>query len=200
MPLLPITKPYVFTTSSGAETTLDGLFKGRRQVIVYHLMFDPSWETPCKSCSFLVDQMPRHLEHLQNRNTTLAFVSRAPIEQIKPFQTRMGWTHLDWYSSSPSDFNYDFHVSLDEAKVPVEYNFASKAELEIKGEDHATSGEQPGFSVFLKENGEILYSYSCYARGPDHLLTTYGLLDLTPLGRQDGEGKEGLGFKYHDEY
>lgn len=62
-----------------------------------------------------------------------------------------------------------------------EYNYK-------KGSDIPTPhqrGEQPGFSVFLRDGDEIYHSYSCYGRGPDHLLTTYGLLDLTPLGRQD---------------
>ena len=128
------------------------------------------------------------------------------MEKLEAAKKRLGWEHIDWYSSGDSSFNYDYHVSLDEAVAPVEYNFASKEVLEGKGMEYATKGEQPGFSVFVKgEEGQILHSYSCYGRGPDHLLTTYGLLDLTPRGRGDGTRasevpEEGLGFRLNDEY
>ena len=144
--------------------------------------------------------MPEHQEHLHARNTTMVFISRAPFEKLAAFKKRIGW-NIDWYSSSESDFNYDYNVTMDDNVKPVEYNFRSKADLEAKNLAHHARGEQPGFSIFLKEGDDILHSYSCYGRGPDHLLTTYGLLDLTPLGRQDrGAKNEGLGFKYHDEY
>ena len=162
-------------------------------------MFDPSWDTPCKSCSFLIDQMPQHQEHPNSRNTTLVFISRATFEKLDAFKKRIGW-NIDWYSSSGSDFNYDYNVTMDDNIKPPEYNFRSKAEMEAKGISHHARGEQPGFSIFLKEGEEIYHSYSSYGRGIDHLLTTYGLLDLTPLGRQDTGKKEGLGFVYHDEY
>lgn len=161
-------------------------------------MYDPAWDTPCSSCSFLIDQIPEHLEHLRARNTTLVLVSRAEFAKLENFKKRMGWG-MEWYSSAGSDFNYDFHVTIDENVAPAEYNF--KKAGEIPG--HHLRGEQPGFSIFLKEGDDIYHSYSCYGRGPDHLLTTYGLLDLTPLGRQDPGSSpdgEGLGFKFHDEY
>ena len=211
-------KDYKFTGPTGTVTLAD-MFQGRDQLILYHAMFDPDWDTACKSCSFLIDQIPQHLEHLHVRNTTLVLVSRAPSKKLEAFKKRMGWT-LDWFSSASSDFNYDFHVTMDEKVTPVEYNF--KPAKELPG--HHARGEQPGFSTFLKQGGEIYHSYSCYGRGPDHLLTTYGkillviipsetstdyiprslgLLDLTPLGRQDpGKSSDGsgLGFQLHDEY
>lgn len=194
-----VEEQYKFTGPNGTVTLAD-MFQGRSQLILYHAMYDPSWETPCKSCSFLIDQLPEHLEHLQARNTTLVMVSRAPYEKIAAFQKRMGWK-IDWYSSYGSNFNYDFQVTMDENVKPVEYNFRTKEEWEAKGQTHHLKGEQPGFSIFLKQGDEIFRSYSCYGRGPDRLLTTYGLLDMTPLGRQDAQAVgEGLGFKYHDEY
>ena len=88
-------------------------------------------------------------------------------------------------------------------KQPVEYNFKSAEEMKARDLNHHLEGEQPGLSVFLKRGEEIYHTYSCYGRGLDHLLTTYQLLDLTPLGRQDSGDSSvggGLGFKYHDEY
>ena len=54
--------------------------------------------------------------------TTMVVVSRAPLDKIEPFKQRMGWT-FPWYSSWGSEFNYDFHVTLDEAVAPAEYNY-----------------------------------------------------------------------------
>jgi predicted dithiol-disulfide oxidoreductase (DUF899 family) len=95
----------------------------------------------------------------------------------------MGWT-VPFYSSFGSEFNYDFHVTLDEAVAPVEYNYRTKAELEQAGLPWFTEGEQPGTSVFLRDGDRVFHTYSSYARGGDLLLGTYNYLDLTPLGRQ----------------
>ena len=96
----------------------------------------------------------------------------------------MGWT-LPWYSSYGSDFNYDFHVTTDESKRPVEYNFKDKATLEREGLTYHLSGEQPGLSVFLRDGERIYHTYSTYGRGLDWFLGTNHLLDLTPYGRQE---------------
>jgi predicted dithiol-disulfide oxidoreductase (DUF899 family) len=96
----------------------------------------------------------------------------------------MGCT-LPWYSSFGSDFNYDFHVTLDEAVAPFEYNYRDKAELMQKGESYFTQGESHGLSVFLRDGGSIFHTYSTYARGTDLLAGTYNYLDLTALGRQE---------------
>lgn len=199
MPLTRIDQGYEFTAVDGRQVSLDQLFNGHRQLIIYHVMFDPSWDTPCKSCSFAVDQMPRHIEHLNSRDTHLVLVSRAPHEKLAAFQKRMGWDHVQWFSSHRSNFNYDFHASMDQDIAPIEYNYRTMAELEKKGESYYGEGEQQGFSIFLKDGAEIYHSYSCYARGSDRLYTTYNLLDMTPLGRQDVVPHV-PSFKYHDEY
>ena len=197
LPMVRIEKDYVFEGTAGTLRLLD-LFEDRRQLIVYHFMFDPSWDEGCPMCSFLTDNIP-HLAHLREaRDTSLVLVSRAPLAKITPFKQRMGWT-FPWYSSFGSDFNYDFHVTLDEAVAPVEYNYRDDAELEQVGMDPLPSGEQPGLSVFLRDGGSIFHTYSTYARGVDLLDGTYNYLDLTPLGRQeDGPGSHE--FRHHDRY
>ncbi len=205
LPMVRIEKEYVFD-SPGGNVRLHDLFEGRCQLIVYHFMFDPTWDEGCPSCSFLVDNIG-HLAHLHARKTSLALVSRAPLAKIEPFKRRMGWT-VPWYSSFGSDFNYDFHVTLDEAVAPVEYNYRNKAELMRKGESYFTQGESHGLSVFLRDGGSIFHTYSTYARGGDLLLGTYNYLDLTPLGRQedweDPPGRSDGPFmawvRRHDEY
>jgi predicted dithiol-disulfide oxidoreductase (DUF899 family) len=148
LPMVRVDKDYVFEGPHGPARLLD-LFEGRQQLIVYHFMFDPSWDAGCPSCSFLADSIG-HLAHLHARKTTLALVSRAPLEKIEPYRRRMGWT-IPWYSSYGSDFNYDFHVTLDETVAPVEYNYTDKAALLAKGESYFTDGESHGLSAFLRD-------------------------------------------------
>jgi predicted dithiol-disulfide oxidoreductase (DUF899 family) len=182
LPMVRVDKHYVLEGPNGRVLLLD-LFEGRRQLIVYHFMFDPSWDEGCPSCSFLVDNIG-HPIHLHTRNTSLALVSRAPLSKIVPFKRRMGWT-IPWYSSFGSEFNYDFHVTLDEAVAPVQYNYRDKAELLQKGETYFTQGESHGLSVFLRDEKSVFHTYSTYARGTDLLAGTYNYLDLTALGRQE---------------
>jgi predicted dithiol-disulfide oxidoreductase (DUF899 family) len=180
--MVRIEKEYVFEGPAGKVRLLN-LFDDRRQLIVYHFMFDSSWEEGCPNCSFVVDNIG-HPAHLHARDTSLVLISRAPLAKIQRFKKRMGWT-VPWYSSFGSDFNYDFHVTLDEAVVPVEYNYRGKAELLQKGEAYFTQGEAHGLSVFLPDGHNVFHTYSNYARGTDLLAGTYNYLDLTPLGRQE---------------
>jgi len=184
LPMVRVDKDYVYEGADGKSTLLD-LFEGRRQLIVYHFMFDPSWEQGCKWCSYLVDNIG-HLSHLHVRDTTLALVSRAPIDKILPFRERMGWT-LPWYSSHGSEFNYDFHVTLDESVTPAEYNY----------ERVLASGEQGGASVFLREGDAVFHAYSAYGAGLGLVHTLDNYLDLTPLGGQYAD----MGWlRHHDRY
>lgn len=125
------------------------------------------------------------LSHLHARDTTLAIVSRGPFDKLEPFKARMGWT-VPWYSSFGSDFNYDFHVTIDKAVAPVEYNYRTQAELEQDNEAwEEWSGEQPGTSAFLRQGDRVFHTYSSYARGGDLLIGTYNWLDVTARGRQE---------------
>lgn len=195
LPMVAITEEYAFEGPSGRATLLD-LFEGRRQLIVYHFMFDPDdpppgksepWSEGCSGCSFMADNIPPHLEHLHARGTTLALVSRAPLAKIAPFRARMGWT-VPWYSSFGSRFNYDFHVTLDEEADSTEWNYRDAGSLVAAGKIPSTKGELPGLSVFLRDGDRAFHTYSTYARGLDPLLGTYQFLDLTPFGRGEGWG------------
>ena len=132
LPMVEIDKDYVFEGPDGPASLLD-LFEGRLQLILGHFMFDPSWDDGCPSCSAGCDEVSDGLlAHLHARDTTLAYVARAPLEKIEDYKSRKGWT-FPFYSSHGSDFNYDFHVTLDAAVAPVEYNFRS-------AEEHAANG------------------------------------------------------------
>lgn len=204
LPMVAVQQDYRFEGPNGQLRLLD-LFEGRSQLIVYHFMFHRDRGEGCEGCSFLVDNVG-HQAHLQARDTTLVLVSLAPLAELEPFKRRMGWT-LPWYSSFDSSFNYDYHVSLDEAVAPVQYNYRDKAELQRLGLNYHLEGEQPGVSVFLRDGDRLYHSYSSYGRGLDLLVNTYNYLDLTPLGRLEGWGgmpdlnDEGLFWaKHHDRY
>ena len=116
-------------------------------------------------------------------------MSRAPIAKIERYKAKRGWT-FPWYSSFGSDFNYDFHVTLDESVVPVEYNFRIQGRVRGAGEpDLHSSGdgpvEYPGRSSFLRVDDRVFHTYSVYARGLETMGGSYYLLDETALGRQE---------------
>ena len=110
LPMVEITENYAFDGPHGTTEFAD-LFDGRSQLLIYHFMFEPDADEGCPSCSFTMDNVG-HLRHLYARDTSFAAVSRAPLNKLEQYRQRMGWT-FPWYSSHGSDFNYDFHVTLD---------------------------------------------------------------------------------------
>jgi len=198
LPMVKVEKEYAFEGPNG-RTNLRDLFEGRRQLIVYHFMFDPSWDQGCKSCSHFADNFVGGLVHLAARNTSFAVISRAPLAKIESFKRRMGWM-FPWFSSFGSDFNYDFHVTLDEAEGSAEYNYESAAKLVQAGKIWLAKGELPGMSVFLREGDSIFHTYSTYQRGLDLFLNTYNFLDATPLGRQEDGDRIQAWIRHHDRY
>lgn len=184
LPMAEIDKEYIFQGPDG-QASLPGLFGGRGQLLIYHFMFDPDWDEGCESCSFLADGIG-HLAHLHARDTALAMVSRAPLAKLEAFRQRMGWT-VPWYSCFGSDFNYDFHVTLDPAVAPAEFNYLPQAELDRISPGWQDDGpaEVSGFSCFLRDGDAVFHTYSAYARGTEPAIGAYPLLDLTPLGRQE---------------
>ncbi len=188
LPMVEIDKEYVFEGPDGPATLLD-LFEGRRQLIVGHFMFDPEWEDGCPSCSAGADEVSDGLmKHLAVRDTTLAYVSRARLATIEDYKRRKGWT-FPWYSSYGSDFNYDFHVTIDESVTPLVYNFRTREEWVRAGKGHVVEGDQPyempGTSFFLRDGDRIFHTYSSYGRGAEATGGSYYFLDLTALGRQE---------------
>ena len=174
LPMVEIDKDYVFEGPDGKAGLLD-LFEGRRQLIVRHFMFDPSWDDGCTSCSAGADEIcDGLLEHLHARDTTFVVVARAPLAKIEDYKARRGWT-FPWYSSYGSDFNYDFDVTLDKSVKPPVYNYRP---IDMEG-------EMPGQSHFLREGERVFHTYSNYARGAEMTGGSYYFLDLTALGRQE---------------
>jgi predicted dithiol-disulfide oxidoreductase (DUF899 family) len=193
LPMVEVGKEYGLA-GPGGPASLPDLFDGRRQLIVYHFMWLRDTDEGCPRCSVVADNIG-DLSHLRACDTTLVLVSRAPLASIERFQQRMGWP-VPWYSSLGSDFNYDFHVSLDEDIAPIEYNYKDKATLERDVPYIRSGADAHGLSVFLRDGDRVFHTYSTYGRGVDQLIGTYQYLDLTPLGRQ----RHVTGFSYHDKY
>jgi predicted dithiol-disulfide oxidoreductase (DUF899 family) len=178
LPWEKVDKHYVFDGAKGKESLTD-LFEGRSQLVVYHFMFDPSWEEGCKSCSFWIDNLDGVIVHLAHRDVSFVAISRAPYATIQAYRKRMGW-RVKWLSSFANDFNRDYHVTFspDERESgQAYYNYAT-------GSFPAPEG--PGVSVFHRQgDGAIYHTYSAYGRGIDILNGAYQVLDLVPKGRDE---------------
>jgi len=157
MPRMAVEKDYRFDGSNGPASLLD-LFEGRRQLIVYRFFFEPGvagWpESGCRGCSFMADQVA-HLAHLNSRDTTFAYVSRAPQADIERWKARMGW-EIPWYTIT-DDFDADFGVD----------------------EWHGTN------AFFRDDDDRIFRTYFVNSRGDEALGSAWSYLDITALGRQE---------------
>ncbi len=194
LPMVEISSEYTFAGPDGPLTLAD-MFRGRRQLIIQHIMFGPGWETPCPGCSAGVDEIaPGLLRHLESRDSTFAGVSRAPYAEISAAREAKGWL-IDWYSSYGGDFNYDFGATLD----PEVGSSLCHYESEDAAADPVTeSTEVSGVSCFLRDGDAIFHTYMTRARGTDQLGSAYSLLDLTAFGRsEDWEEPKGRAPRLH---
>jgi len=157
MPWAEVERDYAFDGPQGQVSLLD-LFEGRRQLIVYRAFFEPGvfgWpDYACRGCSLGADQVS-HLAHLNARDTTLVYVSRAPQPDIARLKARMGWERIPWYTITDS-FDADFGVD-----------------------------QWHGHNAFIRDGERILRTYFINNRGDEAMGTVWSYLDLTALGRQE---------------
>src|SRR5215211_3605237 len=163
MPWMAVDKEYRFEGPNGTASLLD-LFGGRRQLIVYRFFYGPDVTTlaeggsyperGCVGCSFVADQIA-HPAHLNARDTTLAFASRAPQAEIQGLKERMGWELIPWYEIT-DDFDADFGVD-----------------------------EWHGHNAFIRDSDQIYRTYFIDSRGDEAMGTTWSYLDMSALGRQE---------------
>ena len=181
MPRMVVENDYAFEGPNGPASLLD-LFEGRRQLIVYRFFFEPGvhgWpDGGCPGCSWVADQIT-HPAHLNARDTTLAYVSRAPQADIERVKARMGWEHIPWVTML-DDFDKDFDVD-----------------------------EWHGTNVFFRDGNKVFRTYFIKSRGDEQMGGTWNYLDITALGRQEEweDSPEGWPqtepyqwWNYHDAY
>ncbi|MFI5316551.1 MAG: DUF899 domain-containing protein [Myxococcota bacterium] len=192
LPWEAVRKEYAFEGPNGRES-LAQLFGRQSQLVVYHFMFDPSWDAGCKSCSFWADNFDGIDVHLRQRDISFVAVSRAPYAKLEAYRRRMGW-RFKWLSSFGSDFNFDYRVSFTDAEVAagsVDYNYQRQKPF---------GAETVGISVFARDPaGALFHTYSCYSRGVDMMNGAYQYIDLTPKGRDEG-GRNQFWVRRRDEY
>ena len=189
MPWTAVEKDYEFEGPNGAVSLAD-LFEGRRQLIVYRAFYGPEVTTTaegtsyperaCVGCSMVADKVA-HPAHLGGRDTSLAFVSRAPQAEIQGLKERHGWGHIPWYEiPDDSEFDSDFDVR-----------------------------EWHGTNAFYRDDTGIYRTYFIDARGDEQMGGTWDYLDMTALGRQEEweDSPEGYPqtppyqwWNFHDEY
>ena len=181
MPWMAVEKHYVFEGPNGKASLAD-LFDGRRQLILYRAFFEPGvfgWpDHACRGCSMGADQVS-NLIHLNQRDTTLVYASRAPQPDIARLKARMGWEQIPWVTITDS-FDADFGVD-----------------------------EWHGHNVFIRDGEQIYRTYFVDNRGDEAFGTIWNYLDVTPLGRQEAWEDSPAGYpqtpsykwwNWHDNY
>jgi predicted dithiol-disulfide oxidoreductase (DUF899 family) len=157
LPWMAVERTYEFAGPDGKASLLD-LFEGRRQLIVYRAFFEPGvfgWpEHACRGCSLGADQVS-YLVHLNARDTTLVYASRAPQADIRRLKARMGWEQIPWYTITDS-FDKDFGVA-----------------------------EYHGHNAFIRDGERVFRTYFINWRGDEAMGTVWSYLDMTALGRQE---------------
>jgi predicted dithiol-disulfide oxidoreductase (DUF899 family) len=202
LPWVAVEKDYRFETEDGTKTLAD-LFDGRSQLLVYHFMFGPPYDSGCPVCSSIADTLAPQVPHLKARDAMLILASRGPLEKLLGFRERMGW-EIEWVSSGGSDFNRDigFLHTEEELKPFLEGEIPVTVEQNARmcGTDalgYVTEG--PGLSVYALSDGTVYRTYVSTSRGLEPAMAYYGLLDRTPKGR-DESATEPLWVRRHDEY
>src|ERR1043165_6572088 len=115
LPWVRVDKEYTFDTEDGKKTLVE-LFDGRSQLLIYQLMFGPTYEAACPGCTGLADGFDGALPHVNARDITLIAISRAPIEKLKAYKRRLGW-NFPYVSSYNNDFNFDFDFAHTEEQM-----------------------------------------------------------------------------------
>jgi predicted dithiol-disulfide oxidoreductase (DUF899 family) len=202
LPWVAVEKDYRFETEEGTKTLAD-LFAGSSQLIVYHFMFGPPYESGCPVCSSIADTLAPQVPHLRAKDTTLLLASRAPLDKLLAFRERMGW-RIDWVSSGGSDFNRDLGFMHTEEELRPFLAGAIHPTIEQNARMCGTDAagyvtEGPGMSVYARSDGSVFKTYVSTARGLEWAMAYYGVLDRTPSGRVE-EPSVPMWLRRHDEY
>jgi predicted dithiol-disulfide oxidoreductase (DUF899 family)/uncharacterized protein YndB with AHSA1/START domain len=163
----PIVAEYPLHGQNGKAATLAELFGDKDELLVYHLMFAPEDDAPCRMCAMWVDGFNAIAPHVRQR-AEFVVIAKAPIDKLESYAKKRGWDTIRLFSSYGTDFQGDFNAEDDE------------------GDQLAV------ISAFRRENGMIYHFYQKSAnlddnnyRGIDLLSPVWNLLDLLPSGRGD---------------
>jgi predicted dithiol-disulfide oxidoreductase (DUF899 family) len=202
LPWVAVEKDYSFETVAGTKSLAE-LFDGRSQLLIYHFMFGPPYTAGCPVCSSITDTIDPNAVHLAAQDVTMLLVSRAPVERLQAYKQRMGWG-LGWVSAGGTDFNRDLGFTHTEEELRPflegEIPAAVTQNAESCGTDVAGYvTEAPGLSAYALSDGTVYRTYVTTARGLEPVMAYYGLLDRTPMGRNEA-GDRPFWVRRHDEY
>ncbi|NRB41273.1 MAG: DUF899 family protein [Pseudomonadales bacterium] len=155
MPWVKVDKIYEFHSPTGIKQ-LSELFDDKSQLIIFHVAFNSAKRTGSPHSAFIADHFNNTISYLAQNDIALAATSRAPIDKIKQYEKKMGWS-FNWYSSSHNTFELDFYSSHDKDE------------------------ELPCLSVFCKaDDGHVYHCYSCPQTMLENMNTVFQLMDFTP--------------------
>ncbi len=185
----PVPEDYVFEAAAdGSEVRFSELFApGKDTLAIYSFMFPrysedtrpgpatgatadlPLAETPCPSCTSILDSLDGAARHL-DRRINLAVVAKSEPERIRNFARERGWGNLRLFSSRNNTYNPDYL-----AETP--------------------DGDQmPLMNVFVRDGDGFRHSWATElmfspreegleARHVDSIWPLWNVLDMTPEGR-----------------
>ena len=153
---------YTFAGPDGPVSLVD-LFQGHYQLLVQNVMFDPSWDEGCPSCTWAVDNLPANMERLSEEAVAFAMISQAPIDKLESWREQRGWDHL-WVSSGDTTYHHDWGWTQQD--------------------DQGNEGQLPGYSYYLLSDGKPYLTYMTTARGTEAILPVAHIMDRTVYGRQ----------------
>jgi len=205
LPWAAVEKRYTLQTEAGPRS-LQELFDGRSQLVVYHFMFGPDYAAGCPTNSSIADCFDPLVAHLAARDVTMICVSRAPLEKLLAYRERMGWK-FNWASSHQSDYSVDFGGSASKETTRAWLEPIAGGMPPIAAQNANACGvdlvtylsEGFSFVTFVREQGAVYMTYSTTGRGVEFLMSYYPILDRVPGGRDEGEAFQ-TWLRRHDEY
>lgn len=170
----PVKEDYVFEEKGNSgkikKTKLSYLFEeGKDSLIIYSYMFGPQNETPCTSCTSILDGINGMVFHAEQR-VNIAIVAKTSIEKLTTFTKNRGWKNLRLLSSSTNSYNKDYFA------------------------ENEKGNQLPILNVFHKTPEGIFHSYATEllfapaeegqnGRHVDSIWPLWNLFDYTPDGR-----------------
>ncbi len=136
LPMVEV-EDYAFAGPDGPVSLVD-LFQGRYLLLVQNVMFGPSWDEGCPSCTWAVDNLPANMGRLTDEGISFAMVSQAPVDKLEAWREQRGWDHL-WVSSGETTYHHDWGWTLTN--------------------DAGEEGQVPGYSYYLLRDGRPYLTY-----------------------------------------
>lgn len=164
-----IKEDYVFTQKDGKKVKFSELFaKGKDTLVVYSMMFDPAWDSPCPLCNSIVDGLNGNMRQISQK-INLVVVGKAPIEKLLKYAEKTGWNHVRILSSFDNTYNADYFGEQDGEQMPMINVYIKKGKdiFHFWGSEMIFPPADPGEDQRLA----------------DIIWPLWNVLDLTPEGR-----------------